>query len=298
VRGVPNDRRSAAARAQLGGRASPVSPPPPSGWEGAGGCGGSRMTGAGAAYRDYYEEAPEPAFHQPRYRWTVETFLADAAGKAVLEIGCGDGGCIDLLRETSRVAGVDASETGVARCRARGLPVVLADVSTDRLPFEPDSFDAVVCLETLEHLANPQHALDEITRVLRPGGRLVCSIPNPRIGHPYLYPGLFTFENFRRFLEQNGFVIERVAPWGWAPRESVLPAGLRGNRLARSRYVAGVLRRALHLALHRTPWFPHYLYWLWTFAATHAKDPARPGAVEAQARATRPRRAGAPAGGL
>lgn len=251
------------------------------------------MSTAREAYRDYYDAAGDPDFHRPRYQWTIDTFMPGVAGKTILEIGCGDGGCIQLLRERNEVAGVDASESGVQHCLARRVPATLVDVSTQRLPFEPDTFDIVICLETLEHLANPQHVIDEIGRVLKPQGRLICSIPNPRIGHPYLYPGLFTFANFRRFLEQNGFRTTKIVPWGWAPRHTILPTAWQRSRLARSRYVAGIIRRGLHYLLRRSRFFPHYLYWLWTFDALYDKRLDSPAMLESQARATRP---GTPAG--
>lgn len=49
----------------------------------------------------------------------------------------------------------------------------------DDLPYEDGSFDCVACLEGLEHLENYHHALREFHRILRPGGRLVVSTPNP-----------------------------------------------------------------------------------------------------------------------
>src|SRR6185312_10603639 len=99
-------------------------------------------------------------------------------------------------------------------------------ISTEGLPFPDDSFDLVVSLETFEHLMNPYYALLEVHRVLRPGGRFICSVPNPRTGHPYLYPGLFEYSNFRRFLSQGNFSIGRVDHWQWAPRASILPRSL------------------------------------------------------------------------
>jgi SAM-dependent methyltransferase len=251
------------------------------------------MSTAREAYRDYYDEADNPDFHVPRYQWTIDNFIPGVAGKKILEIGSGDGGCIKLLGDHNEVAGVDASESGVNRCRARGVPATLVDVSTQPLPFEADTFDIVISLETFEHLANPQHAIDEVRRVLKPQGRLICSIPNPRIGHPYLYPGLFTFANFRRFLEQNSFRITRIVPWGWAPRHSLLPTTLQRSGLTRSRYVAGAIRRALRALLRNSRFFPHYLYWLWTFDALYEKLVESPTMLESQARATRP---AAPAG--
>jgi len=46
------------------------------------------------------------------------------------------------------------------------------------LPFENQSFDYVTCLEGLEHIENPQQAIREFARVLRPGGKVIVSIPN------------------------------------------------------------------------------------------------------------------------
>ncbi len=246
------------------------------------------MNTAKQAYHDYYENAGDHNFHIPRYRWTVDIFIPGVAGKRILEIGCGEGGCIQLLRDKNDVAGIDASESGVKECWNRQVPATLVDVSTQRLPFAPESFDIVICLETFEHLANPQHAIDEIGRVLKAQGRLICSIPNPRIGHPYLYPGLFTFRNFGRFLEQNGFQVRRVVPWGWAPRHTVLPVALQWSRVASSRYVAGIIRRGLHYLLRSSRLFPYYLYWLWTFDAVYVKSLDSPAMLESQARATRP----------
>lgn len=247
------------------------------------------MSCAKAAYKEYYTGVDDRDFHLPRYRWTIDTFVPGATGQRVLEIGCGDGGCIQLLRHGNDVVGIDASESGVEECRARSIPVILGDVSTESLPFESHVFDIVISLETFEHLTNPQHAIDEVTRVLKQDGVFICSIPNPRIGHPYLYPGLFEFGNFQRFLAQNGFAVRRVVPWGWAPRETILPTCLRRNRVARSRYVAGVIRRGLYHLLRRSRFFPHYLYWLWTFESIASKREAA-GMIESQARTTKPGR--------
>jgi SAM-dependent methyltransferase len=135
----------------------------------------------------------------------------------------------------------------------------------DGLPFADDEFDAVLSLETFEHLMNPYYALQEIRRVLLPGGRFVCSVPNPLTGHPYLYPGLFEYSNFRRFLEQSGFAIDRVAPWQKVAREMILPAALRKVPALRSRIVAGGIRRIIEKSYLAAGLFPSFCYWLWTF---------------------------------
>jgi 2-polyprenyl-3-methyl-5-hydroxy-6-metoxy-1,4-benzoquinol methylase len=60
----------------------------------------------------------------------------------------------------------------------------LSDVAIERgnldaeLPFGDNSFDYVTCLEGLEHIENPQQAMREFARVLKPGGHLIVSVPN------------------------------------------------------------------------------------------------------------------------
>ena len=73
--------------------------------------------------------------------------------------------------------GVDVSEHAVARARKRGLNARrISDAA--QLPMPDDSFDAVVCIEVLEHLFSPMETMLEIKRVLRPGGVLIATVPN------------------------------------------------------------------------------------------------------------------------
>jgi len=215
------------------------------------------------AHRDYYAKG---GYDNRRLVWTLDQFLPDLRERAVLEIGCGDGAMLELLTQRGAlVQGMDASSSGVAECKKKGLAAQCSDVSTDGVPFPNHSFDVVISLETFEHLMNPYYALQEVRRVLKPGGRFICSIPNPLTGHPYLYPGLFEYRNFRKFLLQGGFAISQVLPWEWAPRETVLPASLRNVPLLRSRLIAGGLRKVIEKASLSLGVFPAFCYWLWTF---------------------------------
>jgi SAM-dependent methyltransferase len=60
---------------------------------------------------------------------------------------------------------------------APGVEIHRADLN-QRLPFANGAFDYVVCIEGLEHLENPKQAVREFTRVLRPGGRVIITVPN------------------------------------------------------------------------------------------------------------------------
>ena len=222
-----------------------------------------------SAHRDYYAAG---SYDDDRLAWTVrEFFSAGDVGKA-LEVGCGDGAMLRLMAARGIDAqGVDASSSGVERCAASGLRAQCLDVSIDGLPFADDSFDIVISLETFEHLMNPHYALQEVRRVLRSEGRFLCSVPNPLTGHPYLYPGLFEYANFRCFLEQSGFVIERVAPWQKVPRGMILPRSLRKIPLLRGRIIAGGIRRIVEKTYLAMNTFPAFCYWLWTFDCRNHK---------------------------
>lgn len=96
----------------------------------------------------------------------------------VLDLGCGDGKSAEWITEhAASYKGVDVSEAAVELVLQRGYDAqVIEDAS--RLPFVDDSFDVVVCVEVLEHLIAATETGAEIRRVLRPGGRLIATVPN------------------------------------------------------------------------------------------------------------------------
>lgn len=105
--------------------------------------------------------------------------LLPEEGDAALDLGCGTGVMLPaLLERFSRVAGVDLSPDMI---RAVPAPVAeraeLAVAPMERIPFDDNTFDAVVCRGALHHAADLSAALREIRRVLRPGGRLLLSEP-------------------------------------------------------------------------------------------------------------------------
>ena len=100
-------------------------------------------------------------------------------GAHCLDVGCGDGSMagIWLASHGRNYVGVDISAHGVDAARASGLDARgIEDAAS--LPFSDSTFEAVVCIEVLEHLFLPHHAAAEMRRVLRPGGLLVATTPN------------------------------------------------------------------------------------------------------------------------
>ena len=101
------------------------------------------------------------------------------AGSRVLDLGCGRGGVAEVIWPQVRLAaGIDPDARSLAEHRAAGMPVVRA--VGERLPFASDSFDLVVSVWVLEHLADPMATFIEVRRVLRPGGHFVFLTPNLR----------------------------------------------------------------------------------------------------------------------
>jgi ubiquinone/menaquinone biosynthesis C-methylase UbiE len=96
------------------------------------------------------------------------------AGTRVLDVGCGE----QPLRESVQARGGRYVPVDVERGPA-GLPQVVG--SALALPVRSASADLVLCSEVLEHVGRPESALEELARVLRPGGRLVLTVP-------FLYP--------------------------------------------------------------------------------------------------------------
>ncbi|KAB1140991.1 methyltransferase domain-containing protein [Streptomyces luteolifulvus] len=105
----------------------------------------------------------------------------DRPAATVLDVGCGDGTAAAVAARVlagHRIVGVDWSQDALRRAARRVPQVVRGELSDGRLPFASGAADAVLFSEVVEHLVDPDSALDELHRVLRPGGHLMLSTPN------------------------------------------------------------------------------------------------------------------------
>jgi SAM-dependent methyltransferase len=111
---------------------------------------------------------PEPFYSKLATRAVAE-FHYPVAGKQILDLGSGPGYYSRALRSAgATVAAIDLGESDVATALANGTPALLADAA--RLPFPDASFDGVFCSNMLEHVPAPFEVINEIERVLQPGG--------------------------------------------------------------------------------------------------------------------------------
>ena len=117
---------------------------------------------------------------------------------------------MESLRGYGCVRGMENSEEAVAYNRNRGREVSLGSV--ERMPFSDDSFDLVLALDVIEHVADDLQALKELFRTLRGGGSLLVTVPALRIlwsahdvanGH------------YRRYIYFNTFLFQFILALRW-----------------------------------------------------------------------------------
>jgi len=127
------------------------------------------------------------AWNSRRYRETADAAgnirikrvipLVGQAGR-VIDIACLDGAVAAIFQELGNtVYGIDASETAIEKARQRGIKVQLGNLE-EPLPYADAAFDLAFAGEIIEHIFNIDGLLDEIYRILKPGGTLIVTTPN------------------------------------------------------------------------------------------------------------------------
>ena len=129
-----------------------------------------------AEYFSYYDALREQNEPVPFARELHE--YDRFAGKRVLDVGSGNGYVLSRYAAAgAKVYGVDITQTGIGLCRRRfalaGLRGHFTVGSAEDLPFPSESFDLVCSMGVLHHTPRTERAVQEVHRVLRPGGQLI-----------------------------------------------------------------------------------------------------------------------------
>jgi ubiquinone/menaquinone biosynthesis C-methylase UbiE len=102
--------------------------------------------------------------------------MAKVRGKKVLEVGAGDGYCVEVLKKQGyEVSATEVSQVRLDRMKRRGIDAVYGDVNG--LPYPDNYFDSVICGEVLEHIDSMAKGLSELERVCKKDGIIIISLP-------------------------------------------------------------------------------------------------------------------------
>lgn len=112
----------------------------------------------------------------------LKKYLPRPDSNRILDIGCGTGGDMLLLRSFGRVVGLDSSQEALRLSAAKGFDSLVLG-SAEKLPFASGSFELVVALDALEHLDDDRAAAREAYRVLAPRGVFLVTVP----AYPWLW---------------------------------------------------------------------------------------------------------------
>lgn len=181
-----------------------------------------------------------------------------STGHVLLDYGCADGSLTSRFAErtgASTVLGVEIFEPDAEQARRRGIEIVAANAG--RLPVNEDSVDVATANQVIEHIADTDLFVDEIHRILRPGGTFVVSTnnlaswhnivalclgaqpfpadvsSNPDIGKLVAFTGgdtgawsswthlrIFSHRSLIEMMEAHGFRVDRVQGVGYYPLPS------------------------------------------------------------------------------
>lgn len=170
----------------------------------------------------------EPSYH---HIFNFNFSLPYIKNKRVLDIGCWTGQFEKLAtRETKQMVGIDPGVNAIKHAKKMVPTATFKVANALRLSFSPRSFDVVTIIDVIEHIPknNEEKCLNEIKRVLKPGGYIILSTPNAHPLSILLDPAFFLIghrhyseKTLRMLFKNAGFEIIKVKKTGGVFRMSV-----------------------------------------------------------------------------
>lgn len=99
-------------------------------------------------------------------------------GDKILEAGCGLGYFLSHLEKERDTIGIDISSDAL-KIAKESLGIPLLQASAERMPFRKPIFSLIIALDIIEHLSHPEIFFSEAKRILKDGGHIILSTPNP-----------------------------------------------------------------------------------------------------------------------
>ncbi|WP_129672186.1 bifunctional 2-polyprenyl-6-hydroxyphenol methylase/3-demethylubiquinol 3-O-methyltransferase UbiG [Candidatus Chloroploca sp. Khr17] len=135
-----------------------------------------------AAFYEFADSSRHSSTSDKRRVHSLLTLLEPGQSDSFLDIGCYDGTKTAMIAGYLRseiVYGVDFLRERLQQAMARGISAINVDLNaTTPLPFNDRTFDFIFVGDVIEHLFSPDYLLQEISRLLRPGGYAVLTTPN------------------------------------------------------------------------------------------------------------------------
>jgi len=142
--------------------------------------------------------------------------IPSVAKARILEIGCGNGSVLAFLKQHGlNIEGGDIFLEGLNFCRQRAGTAPLYQIDILALPFLND-FDIIGLFDVLEHIGDDEKALSEVHRALKPGGKLLLTVPAHKFLWSYFdeasaHQRRYSRKEIIAKLERNGFIIKKAS---------------------------------------------------------------------------------------
>jgi SAM-dependent methyltransferase len=159
----------------------------------------------------------------------------------LLDFACGAGFFLELAQQRGWEGhGTEVGEWAKQLADARGVKNLHIG-QLQELGFENNYFDVVHAAQVFEHLPTPKYELQEIRRILKPGGLLYIDVPNYRtlpilagrddfmLNEPPQHVNYFTPRSLRRLADAGGFTDIRITSWGGLKWENLLGRQVNSN---------------------------------------------------------------------
>jgi len=140
----------------------------------------------------------------------VLEWIGNPTGQRILDAGCGKGKFVSYLAgRGGKVIGIDRTERFIHIAQKNAPEAIFQVASLTKLPFADNTFNAVLCIEVLQHIPDYWKAIEEMTRVLRKNGRIIIIDKNIRSLEPrYLVPTFLwksLLEHFNMWMYPRNF---------------------------------------------------------------------------------------------
>lgn len=163
-----------------------------------------------AAYQTTYDNEKNYFWYQARADIVEDVFVKAAGPKTreILNLGCGTGLTSQRFSKYGFLVSADMSAEALAFCAQNSLKE-LAQADALSLPFKDAGFDSCLALDVIKHIQDEQQAVSEISRVLKPGGFLLLTVP----AFQWMWSKIYDFDHAKRYskrqvaslLENSGF---------------------------------------------------------------------------------------------